>query len=137
MTNIVLVIVFLLLIIITALLFQYAGHYAYNYKIREAGIEIALFGKIPLKRILFCNIAEIKKISYKETLPFKSAEMFSALRFGNRILGEIVLVRQKKGITKIVLLTPDNANIFIHEVQQRLHELASGQVGEGASGDGS
>ena len=120
MTNAILIIVFVLLIISTALLFQYAGRYAYNYKIREAGIEIALFGKIPMKRIHFNNIVEIRKTSFKETLPFKSAEMFSALRFGNRIWGEIVLVRQKEGITKIVLISPDNADGFIHEVQQRL-----------------
>lgn len=122
MTNIVLFIVFLLLVICTALLFQYGGRYVYNYKIRERSIEIKLFGKIPLKRILFNNIAEIRRTSYRETSPFKIAEMFSTLRFGNRIWGEIVLVRQKKGFIKIVLITPDNADVFIHEVQQRLHK---------------
>ncbi|MBF0330143.1 MAG: hypothetical protein HQL10_13395 [Nitrospirae bacterium] len=122
MTNIIPIAGFVLLLLFTALLFQSMARYVYNYKIGKTGIEIALFGKIPLKRIPFDNISEIKKTSYKETFFTKSTEMFLALRFGNRIWGEIVLVRQRKGFIKIVLITPDNADGFIQEVLQRLQK---------------
>ena len=120
MTNLILIILFVSLIACVVLLFQYAGRYVYNYEIKETGVEIVLFGKIPLKRMDFNNIVEIRKTTYKETMPFKNAEMFSTLRFGNRIWGDIVLVRLKKGFVKAVLITPDNADRFINDVQQRL-----------------
>lgn len=117
MTNIMSIIAFLLLLLFAVMFFQYTGRYLYNYVIKDTGIVIALFGKIPLKHMNFNNIAEIRKTSYKETF-----SMVSALRFGNRIWGDIVLVRQKKGIIKTVLITPDNADKFILEVQHQLHK---------------
>lgn len=117
MTNIIPIIAFILLLLFAIVFFQYTARYVYNYVINDTGIVIVLFGKIPLKRMDFNNIAEIRKTSYKETF-----SMVSALRFGNRIWGDIVLVRQKKGIIKTVLITPDNADKFIFGVQQQLHK---------------
>lgn len=122
MINIIMIVVGVLWILFGFIVFHYAARYVYSYKIRESCIEIVLFGKIPLMRLHFNNIVEIKKTSFKEILVVKSVEMFMALRLGNRILGEVVLVRQKKGLIRAIIITPDNADKFIQEVLQRLPE---------------
>jgi hypothetical protein len=92
---------------LSALLFQFAGRYVYNYRITNFGIEIVMFSRFPLKRIAFSNISEIKiSSSLKEMLPFK------AVAFGNRIWGQPVLVHQKKGIFRTIFITPDNSAIY-------------------------
>lgn len=118
MTNV--IIVFLSLLIATILLAQFTLRYIYDYQISDIGIEIVLFGKFPIKHIPFNNIEEIRKLTFKETLPFKSIEMFSALRFGNRVWGQSLSIRQKKGIIKIVLITPGNTDGFLEEVQKKI-----------------
>jgi hypothetical protein len=46
--------------------------------------------------------------------------MFRAFTFENRLWGELVLVRQQKGFFKVILMSPDNADEFIREVQRHL-----------------
>lgn len=97
------------------MMFQVISRYIYNYKISKNSIKIVLFGKIPLFRIPFSNIMEIRKISFKEAL--SNDEYFLALRFGNRMWGECVLIRKKKGLFKVILITPDKADEFISKVR--------------------
>jgi hypothetical protein len=127
MTIMIPITIFALWVVFIIFLVQYMGLYLYNYKVRETCIEIALFGKVPLKRMKFNNITEIRKTSFKETLPWKSSEMYFALRFGNRVWGNMVLVRQKKALIKTILISPDNPDRFIHEVLQRLPRLEEGR----------
>ncbi len=116
MANVILFLIIVLLTTVIVLLGQYTTRYIYKYKIRETCIEITLFG-IPLKRIYFNNIAEIRKTRFRETLPFRNADMFKAVTFENRLWGELVLIRQEKGFFGVILLSPDNADKFIQEVQ--------------------
>ncbi len=111
------------LLIFTILLVQFTMRYIYNYQIRDTAIEIVLFGKIPIRRIPYNNIAEIRKLPFKVVLPL-SIEMFSALSFGNRVWGTGVLVRKKKGMIKQILITPDNPDRFIFETLQHLPKEA-------------
>ena len=99
------------------LMFQAFGRYLYSYTISKDSIRVVLFGKIPLFRIPFSNIAEIRKISFKEALI--DIEYFSTLRFGNRIWGDGVLIRRKEGFFKIIVITPDNADEFISKIGLR------------------
>lgn len=118
MTNVIVAI--LILFIVTILIVQFTFRYVYNYRVSNTRIEIVLFGKIPIKSIPFSNIVELRKMAFKETLPFKSMEMFLALRFGNRVWGQIVSIQQKKGLIKTILISPDNADRFIEDVQGHL-----------------
>lgn len=119
MINIIAAIICLL--IATILLAQFTLRYIYNYQISDTGIEIVLFSRVPVKKIYFSNIEEIRKLSFKETLL-----LFSALRFGNRVYGDIVLIRQRKGLVKTILITPDNADRFVGEVLQHIQHGDSG-----------
>lgn len=99
--------------------------FTFQHQITGVGLEIALFGKIPLKRIPFSNIVEVRKVSFKETLSLKN--FFGALRFGIfRLRHVVVLVRLKEGIRifpfpdiygrKILFLFPDDPDGFIQKV---------------------
>jgi hypothetical protein len=123
MTNITIFITFAFLVIGAVMLFQYTARYAYDYRLEESGISIVLFGKIRLMLIRFENIEEIRKTSYNEVMPFKNNGMLFALRFGNKIWGDIVLISQKKGMNKIILVTPNNADQFIKNVVSRRSEI--------------
>lgn len=118
MITVVSVILFILLLVSFALVFQYVAHYIYDYKTQGRSVCILLFKKIPLSQIAFENIAEIRKISYKEAVFGK--ETLMALRLGNRIWGDIILIRKKKGIIKTILITPDNATQFLQQVKSHL-----------------
>jgi hypothetical protein len=110
------IIAFVFLAIFSCLIFQAFARYFYNYKISKDSIRIVLLEKITLFRISFSNIIEIKKISFKEAL--SNDEYFWALKFGNRIWGEGVLIRRKKGFLKMILITPDRADEFISKVER-------------------
>ena len=69
-------------------------------------------------RMPFTDIVEIRKMSFKESL---LANEFSTLRFGNRIWGDIILIRKSKGLFKNIMITPDNSEMFINDVNQRNH----------------
>jgi hypothetical protein len=71
----------------------------------------------------FSDIIEIRKISLKEAL---LANEFSTLRFGNRIWGGIVLIRKANGLFKTIVITPDNPEMFINNVNQHISKKSSG-----------
>ena len=99
----------------SALTFQCAGRYVYNYQVTDRGIEIVLFGKLPIKRIPFSNIAEVRMgPTAREMLPFKG------IAVGNRVWGQTVLVRQKTGLVKRLFITPDNPEQFVRKVREQL-----------------
>lgn len=111
---------FVLLAALVVLVFQYTARYFYTYNIRDASIDIVMFGVLVLKRVRLSNIAEVREASWWETCPLRSVDAFLACRFGNRVWGRIVLLRQKKGIFKIVLVSPDDVDGFICAIRQRL-----------------
>lgn len=117
-TNI--IITLICVVILTLLLAQCVFRYIYNYRITRNGIEIVLFRKLPIISIPFENIADIREIAFWETLPFKSIDMFFALRLGNKVWGKIVLVQQRQSIIKILLITPTNTDEFVREVKQHI-----------------
>jgi hypothetical protein len=118
MADLIAIVVLLIIVLVPSV--QYLGRYVYTYKIGETGLEIALFRLVSLKRICFDNIVEIRRTSFRETLPFSNPGMRMMLTFENRLWGELVLVRQKPGFFKIILISPDDADNFIQEVQRRI-----------------
>jgi hypothetical protein len=116
MANVVEIVVALAAVLLcSALLFQFAGRYVYNYQVTGRGIEIVLFGRFPLKRVPFNNIAEVRVgPTTREMLPFKG------IAFGNRVWGQTVLVRQKTGLVRRLFITPDNPEQFVRKVREQL-----------------
>ena len=99
----------------SALVFQFAGRHVYNYRVTDRGVEIVLFGKLPIKRVPFNNIAEVRVApTVTEMLPFKG------IAFGNRVWGRAVLVRQKRGLIRRLFITPDDPEQFVRKVREQL-----------------
>ncbi len=111
---------FIFLIVFTTLAFQLFERYVINYRIEKNSIQFVLFGKIPLIQIQLSNIAEIRKVSFKEATFQRGIEGILVLRCGNRLWGQIILIRRKKGIFKTILITPDNADEFISKIRERM-----------------
>lgn len=103
--------------------------FMFQHRITDAGVDIMLFGKIPLQHVAFSNIVEVREVSLKETL--RPQNMFSALRFG--IYGQsggIVLLRLREGIRlsfppdimkrKTLFVFPYKPDNFVQGVLRRL-----------------
>lgn len=89
--------------------FQGIGRLFYNYKIEGNAVEFTALGGIPLKRISFNAIEDLREVSLKETLK----PDFSTLRLGNRLFGRIIEIRLKEGFFKRILITPDDPDKFV------------------------
>jgi len=115
MTAITAIICFFILLVLTILAFHYTARHIYDYQIKEQSICVLLFRRIPLINIPINDISEIQKLLYKEVFLRKGTLM--ALSLGNRMWGDVILIRKKNGIVRTILITPDNADWFIQQVK--------------------
>jgi len=111
------VVVFFVLLIVMALLYQYAMRYVFNYRITNESIKLIVFGVVPLCKIVSRdNIEYVKEISYREA---SGLNMLFATRLGNRLWGRILLIRKKRGIFKNILLSPDSIDEYIDTLNRK------------------
>ena len=68
-------------------------------------------------RVRFRDVTEIRKITYKEAILRLSP---LTLHFGNRLWGDIVLIKKSKGLNRSLVITPDNAERFIDDVKRHI-----------------
>lgn len=111
---------FVLFVIAIILFAQYGFRYVIGYRITEKDIRIMLFDLIPLERFPFENVVEVDRISFSDTMIYKSKDMFLALRLGNRIWGPIVMIRRNARIFRVILISPDSPEEFVSEASRRL-----------------
>ena len=96
-----------------------------NYRIAPGGIEILLFHSFQIKFIPFSAIQDIQLTSHGKILSMRDLKHLLSLGYANKyIWGPIVVVKQKKGLVKNVLLTPDNPTEFINSVRSMMGEIA-------------
>ena len=95
MINIIIIICFLLVVI---LIFQFFLRFVYNFKVTNSGIVFTLFRVLPIWIIPFADIVEIKKVSVKDILKSNDWRVLFSFGFGNRIWGDIVMIKKRKGI---------------------------------------
>ena len=103
--------------VLACCLAQFLGRYVINYRMTDDSLQIMLLGVIPILKVLYRDIASA------EILPFKKSLRPSlAWRFGNRIVvKEGVLIRKRRyGIFHKFVITPDNAVLFVSEMNRRL-----------------
>ena len=115
MIDIIIIICFL---IATILFFQFFLRFVYNFKVTNIGIVFTLFYILPIWIIPFNNIIEIKKVSIKDILKSNDWRVLFSLGFGDRIWGDILMIKKKKGIFKIVLMVIGNADDLINAVNK-------------------
>lgn len=94
--------------------FQGFGRYFYNYRVNNDRIEFLLFGQLPFFSILLTKDVEVNMVPLKSTLRTD----FSTLRLGNKIFGRVVEIKRGSGLFKRILITPDDADLFIADVNK-------------------
>jgi hypothetical protein len=93
-----------------------------TYRIDDSGIRIFWLWTIPVMRINFGDILEIREASASH----EGLRYLFAAHMGNRILlpiGKMVIIRRSRGWRKTVLLTPRNPREFVQAVNQRLSQI--------------
>jgi hypothetical protein len=100
---------------LTMLFCNYTLPILYGYRVSDSGIWVVVLHLLPVYRISFHNIKEIRRSAPGELGPTK----VFLLRLGNRIWGEPVLIR-KRGLFRSVVITPDKPDEFIATVQSHL-----------------
>ena len=113
-------------VIVGGVLAQLLLRYVYGYDIRGGRIRFLLFGSIPLFGIPISEVREVRECSGKDL--WKPG---FALRFGNRLWGDSVVIQKRSGLFRSVIITPDDTREFIKAVQEaKQHDL------RGAAGGG-
>jgi len=87
----------------------------YGYRVRNRAIEITLFHVLPVYRLPIDNIEQIQKASWYE-LGIGGC----TLRLGNRITGQGVLIKKRKGWFRRVVISPNDPDKFISQVTAEL-----------------
>lgn len=99
------------------LFFQFGMRYVLIYRFTDSRVEVLLFGILPVSSTRYDLIIEVKIIS-----PWM-ASLWPAVWMQNRLIGEFVRIR-RSGLP--VLITPDDPEEFVRELQRRVYE----QTGE-------
>ncbi len=109
---------FIALVIAGGLMFQLMARYLYNYRVTDDEIQIVLFGRIPLRRIPVRDIVEVRRVANTAINPISNPEVFYSERWGNRIWGNTVFIQKARGLSRRLLITPDDPDEFIRQVSR-------------------
>lgn len=103
-------------IVVFLLIGQYGLRLFYGYRLTANSVEIIMFHFLPIMKIPYEVILNIRRCTLRELGPAKSG----LIRFGNRLLGSYVLIERNRGLFRNVVITPDNADAFIQKVLERI-----------------
>jgi hypothetical protein len=103
---------------LSVLVGQFVLRFIYSYDIKGGAIRILLFSAIPIIRIPISQVVEVTRPPTGEFW----LNPFHALRFGNRLIGNAVLIRKKRGLIKSIIITPDNPDRFIDQCNSEKRE---------------
>jgi len=105
--------------------YLYSLRFIFQYRVEGDSIRIKLFGLITIRRILLNDIKEIEIVPCWSfpSLPFTYAEMWPSWVFTKTG----VLVRKRTGLSRVLILTPENPLEFIATVKR----LQSGETENG------
>jgi hypothetical protein len=104
----------------TTLFARYVGlRLIYDYRLLDDGIGLVLFRSLNIWKIPYSEISDIRKVSWNKGTGRQDISWF-ALKLGNRLQGNFVLLRRKKGLLKEIHLTPRDADQFVSTVVSRM-----------------
>jgi hypothetical protein len=103
--------------------FQFLYRYIASYRLTETSIQFVMFRVVPVMRIRYADIAEIREVSWRQILIVQLRELLR-LRFplglGNRVIGRAVQVQKRRGVFRAIFITPDDVPAFLQQVRQHL-----------------
>ena len=97
------------LVLLILLIGQFGLRLIYSYDIRDGAIRVVLFSVFPVVRFPILNVVSVTRASRKGLW----LNPWYALRLGNRIFGDAVLIRRRQGLIKLIVITPDDPDRFI------------------------
>ena len=87
--------------------------FIYDYRVGNQAVGVVLFRVVPVYRLPFEQIEQIGKTSWKQL----GIGGVGALRFDNRFTGQRVLIQKRTGLIRRVVITPDQPDEFISQVE--------------------
>jgi hypothetical protein len=108
-------------LIVAIVVLQFAGPYLYQYRLGDQRLEVKLFGLVPILVLYFSDISEAKVLSGSQLF-----NPWGGVRFANRVFAvRPVQIRRKKGLLRSVILTPDDPESLVAEINRRKDGSAS------------
>ena len=99
---------------------QFFWRWIIRYRITNSSIEVVLFGCIPISKTLFPDILEVRSVSFNELLPWKNLQSVGWYRLGNRVWGDGVLIRRRRGMVRRFVISPDEPRDFVNELNRKV-----------------
>jgi hypothetical protein len=100
---------------------NYLAPLVFKYRFTDAGFETRAFRVIPIVRIPFASIIEVRIVNAREIWFPSSLEMFNAARAGNRLfVRRAVVIRRATGLRRLVVVTPSNPGAFVQHIEAHL-----------------
>ncbi len=107
---------FVLFVAVVLLFYQFGLRYVLTYRLTDKAVQAVLFRVIPVSSTRYEDVEEIRHVSFWEALLYAHAWKAS-----NKLLtGPIVLIHRRRHLP--VLITPDEADEFVHKVRHRVHQ---------------
>lgn len=114
------VMLFICLLVATLAIVQFGFRFVYGYRLGPKGLDFVLFGRLAVWRIPVEDIATILEMTWADALFCRIPGMLLAFRAGNRIWGPALLIRRRRGVVRLVAITPDDPGSFLREYRKLL-----------------
>jgi len=92
-------------------------HSVYAHELTEEGIRVRLFGLVTLRRVLLQDIESIAVVQNLE-LPDPTVFFYAEKWPGKPFAKEGILVRKRTGVSRVLLMSPENPREFVEAVNK-------------------
>ena len=96
--------------------------YIFDYRLTERGLYVVILRLVPVKILPLSRIAGVERGPFDRS--FWSTGMFTNVRLGNRLRGEMVLVKAKNLPVTGVVVTPGDPDAFERDLRRLLEARA-------------
>jgi hypothetical protein len=104
---------------------QFVARYIITYRLADGMIQVLFFGIIPVFVMFISAIIAVRRVSALEIFSNPILLVF-ATKLGNRLwTNQPVLIRYRPWLNRYVIITPDNPDEFVAEVQKQLADQPS------------
>ena len=101
-----------------------------GYEITPQCLRVVLFRCLPVKRIAFSNIEDIQIMSFWKAIFGRGVKSMFCQGWCNRYLwGDAVVIRQRRGLIRDVVVTPKDPQTFVESMRKQTHDATPCHAG--------
>ena len=93
---------------------QFVGPMCEKYILTNDSLQFVMFGQIKVWKCPFFDIIEISQLSFLNML------FIPGLHLMTKPFARYILIRRRRAIFRYIVITPDNADQFIHIVRRKM-----------------